>query len=138
MESVRPSGKFVIAPCSGVGQTLGSISRQAAYMIVDELMPNETLLLCLPAFITEVEEDIRMVEENLDRIIVIEGCGRKCATKILELKGYKPAKAIIVSNVVKEMGLKVDKRKNRARLGDAENKVVFEVARRVIETMASR
>ncbi len=127
--------KIVVAPCSGVGQTVGTISRQAAYIVVDEIMPNETLLLCLPAYVTNVEEDVKMVEENPDRIIAVDGCGYRCMTKILEGRGFKPAKTIIVSTIIAEMDLKIDKFKNRAKLGDIENMVVSEVARRVIEAV---
>lgn len=129
------SNKFIIAPCSGAGQTVGTISRQAAYMVVDELMSGETLLLCLPAYITNVKEDIKMVEENPNRIIVIDGCSCRCMTKILRERGYKPAKIITVSEVIKEMDLRIDKTKNRAILSEVENRIVSEVARRVVETI---
>lgn len=135
MEKHKFLGKFVIAPCSGVGQTVGTISRQAAYVIVDEIMPNETLLLCLPAFVTGVEEDVKMVEENPDRIIAIEGCGHKCMSKILEGKGYKPAETIIISQIIRETGLRIDRTKSRARLGAEEERIVLEVVKRVIEVI---
>lgn len=135
MEITAFSNKFVIAPCSGVGQTVGTISRQAAYMVVDELIPSQTLLLCLPAYVANVEEDVRMVRENPDRIIVIDGCSRMCMTKILRERGYEPAKTIVVSEVVREMKLKIDKTKNRAMLSDVENRIVSEVARRVAEAI---
>ncbi|MEM2970222.1 MAG: putative zinc-binding protein [Candidatus Bathyarchaeia archaeon] len=85
--SPRFSSKVVVAPCSGVGQTVGTISRQAAYAVVDEIMPNETMLLCLPAYVVNVEEDVKMVKENPDRIVVVDGCGHKCMSKILEERG---------------------------------------------------
>ena len=135
MEKHKFLGKFVIAPCSGDGQTVGTVSRQAAYVVVDKIMPNETLLLCLPAFVTGVEEDVKMVRENPNRVIAIEGCDRKCMSKILEGQGYKPAETIIVSHTIKEMGLKIDRIKNRARLGTKEERVVLEVANRAVEAI---
>ncbi|MBS7605415.1 MAG: putative zinc-binding protein [Candidatus Bathyarchaeia archaeon] len=72
-------------------------------------LPNETLLLCLPAFVTGVEEDVKMVKENPNRVIAIEGCDRKCMSKILEGQGYKSAETIIVSHTIKEMDLKIDR-----------------------------
>ncbi|MEM3597289.1 MAG: putative zinc-binding protein, partial [Candidatus Bathyarchaeia archaeon] len=74
----RFANKIVIAPCSGVGQTVGTISRQAAYEIVDKLAPSETVLLCLPAYNIEVDEDVEMVKQNPMKIIAIEGCARLC------------------------------------------------------------
>jgi len=125
--------KVVIAPCTGVGQTVGTISRQVAYAVVDEIMPERTVLLCLPAYVVKVEEDVEMVRQNPDRIVVIEGCSHTCMTKILKERGYKPAKTVYIPNVVVEMGLAVNKSKNRARLGDTEERVVSEVTRRVVE-----
>jgi len=89
--SDKSSAGVVIAPCSGVGQTVGTISRQAAYTVVDELMPGETMLLCLPAYVANVKEDVEMVERHSSKIVAIEGCGQKCVTKILRERGYARA-----------------------------------------------
>jgi uncharacterized metal-binding protein len=127
--------KIVIAPCTGVGQTAGTISRQAAYKVVDELMPDKTVLLCLPAFAISVEEDVEMVRQNPDRIVVIEGCNNLCMTKILKEKGYKPKKMIFIPQVISDLKLIINKSENRAKLGKAEDKVVSEVVRRTINAV---
>ena len=129
--------KVVIAPCTGVGQTTATISRQAAYKVVDELMPDKTVLLCLPAYSIDVEEDVEMVKQNPDRIVVIEGCKNLCMTKILKEKGYKPTKMVFIPRVMADMQLSVHKSENRAKLGEAEEKVVLEVVRSVVNAARS-
>ena len=129
--------KVVIAPCTGVGQTAGTISRYAAYKVVDELMPGKTVLLCLPAYTIDVEEDAEMVKQNPDRIVAIEGCSNLCMTKILKEKGYKPTKMVYIPRVIADMKLTVHKSENRAKLGEAEEKVALEVVRRVVNAVRS-
>jgi uncharacterized metal-binding protein len=124
--------KIVVAPCGGIGQTAGTISRQAAYEVVEKLMPEETVLLCLPAFNIDVEEDVEMVRQNPSRVVVIEGCANLCMTKLLELKGFKPAKMVCIPRIVSKMGITVEKSKNRARLSALEKKVVSVVAAKTV------
>jgi uncharacterized metal-binding protein len=125
--------KIVIAPCTGIGQTVGTIARQAAYNIVEQLLPDKTVLLCLPAFVIDVEEDAEMVKQNPNRVIAIEGCANFCMTKILQEKGYKPTKTVFVPKIIAEMGVTVEKSKNRAKLTDLDKKVVSAVASRAVE-----
>ena len=39
--------KVVIVPCSGIGKTYGTVSREAAYDVVEDLRPDETQLAAL-------------------------------------------------------------------------------------------
>jgi uncharacterized metal-binding protein len=137
MSKQKPSiyqfpNKIVIAPCTGIGQTVGTISRQAAYEVVEKLMPEKTILLCLPAFNIDVEEDVEMVRQNPSRVVVIEGCANFCMTKLLKLKGYKPAKTVFIPKIVSKMGVTVEKSRNRARLTALEEKVVSEAAAQTV------
>ena len=34
--------KVVIVPCSGIGKTYGTVSREAAYVLTEEIRPEET------------------------------------------------------------------------------------------------
>jgi uncharacterized metal-binding protein len=126
-------GKIVIAPCTGVGQTVGTISRQAAYRVVEELLPDKTVLLCLPAYNVGVEEDVEMVRQNPNRIIAIEGCGNLCMSKLLKSRGCGAAKMVFIPKVMAEMGIKVEKSKNRAKLTELEEEVVSAVASKAVE-----
>ena len=42
------SHKVVIVPCSGIGKTYGTVSREAAYDLVEELRPETTGLVGPP------------------------------------------------------------------------------------------
>ena len=42
-----PEDRIVVVPCSGIGKTFGSVSREAAYEVCDELRPVATRLLAL-------------------------------------------------------------------------------------------
>ena len=39
--------KVVIVPCSGIGKTYGSVSREAAYKVAEDMRPADTQLVAL-------------------------------------------------------------------------------------------
>ena len=41
------SKQVIIVPCSGIGKTYGTVSREAAYEVVEALRPGETKLVSL-------------------------------------------------------------------------------------------
>jgi uncharacterized metal-binding protein len=92
--------KVAIAVCTGMDQPLATVSRYAGYHVLDKLRPDKTVLLCTPALIGGVQEDVTFAKEN--PVLVIDGCGEKCCEKIVnEAKGQ--VKAIInVEDVLKE------------------------------------
>ena len=97
--------KVAILPCTGIGQVVGTIARQAAYRICEDLRPNETVLCCLPALVKGVQEDIDMIEAC--PVIVIEGCREYCATHSLELQDGTAAAVISVPGIIKGNSLKI-------------------------------
>jgi uncharacterized metal-binding protein len=129
--------KVVIAPCTGMGQTAGTISRQAAYKVVEQLSPEVTVLLCLPAYNIDVEEDVEMVEQNPGRIIVIEGCANLCMTKVLKAKGHTPSVTVMIPRIVAKKGLILERSKNRTRLTEAEERITSAIADEVVENVKS-
>ncbi len=92
--------KVAVAVCTGMDQPLATVSRYAGYDVLEKLRPDKTVLLCTPALIGGVQEDIIFAKEN--PVLVIDGCGEKCCEKIVnEAKGQ--IKAIInVGDVLKE------------------------------------
>ena len=48
--------RIVVVPCSGIGKTFGSVSREAAYEVCDELRPDSTRLLALSKLVLGEEE----------------------------------------------------------------------------------
>jgi len=126
-------GKVVIAPCTGIGQTVGTITRQAAYRVVEQLLPEKTVLLCLPAYNVGVEEDVEMVRQNPNRIIAIEGCGNLCMSKLLKREGFEKARMVFVPRIMTELGVSVERSRNRAKLTELEEEVVSAVASKVVK-----
>jgi hypothetical protein len=46
-ESTGQSKKVMIVPCSGIGKTYGSVSRESAYIVVEEFCPESTDMVAL-------------------------------------------------------------------------------------------
>jgi len=67
---------FVI-PCSGIGKSLGTVGRKAAYKVVDELRPQHARITCLALLTVGDEETLKKIREN--PCISIDGCPAKCA-----------------------------------------------------------
>jgi uncharacterized metal-binding protein len=122
-------GKVAILPCTGIGQVVGTIARQAAYRVCEDLRPGETVLLCLPAMVKGVQEDLDMVAEC--PVVVIEGCKECCATHALATKGGVPSATVSVPEAMKGTGLKI-KREARRNLTEPELAVVELVSGRVV------
>ena len=92
--------KVAVAVCTGMDQPLATVSRYAGYHVLEKLRPEKTVLLCTPALIGGVQEDITFAKEN--PVLVIDGCKQKCCEKIVsEAKGQ--IKVVInVEDVLKE------------------------------------
>jgi uncharacterized metal-binding protein len=92
--------KVAVAVCTGMDQPLATVSRYAGYYVLEKLRPDKTVLLCTPALIGGVQEDVVFAKEN--PVLVIDGCGEKCCEKIVhEAKGQ--VKAIInVEDILKQ------------------------------------
>jgi uncharacterized metal-binding protein len=85
----------LVIPCSGIGKVHGLISREAAYLVTDELGPNETETLCLALLVKGDEEAVSAVQSHA--CITIDGCAKACAQKNVEMAGGRVAKAIQVA-----------------------------------------
>ncbi len=92
--------KVAVAVCTGMDRPLATVSRYAGYHVLEKLRPDKTVLLCTPALIGGVQEDVIFAKEN--PVLVIDGCGDKCCEQIVnEAKGQ--IKAIInVEDVLKD------------------------------------
>jgi len=124
--------KIAILPCTGVGQVVGTIARQAAYTVCDDLRPDRTCLVCLPALVKGVQEDIDMIQDC--PVVVIEGCQERCATHALKLQGGTPAALIFIPDVVKGTGWKI-KREARRQLTESEQQVTALVVEQIVSAV---
>jgi len=125
------SRKIAILPCTGVGQVVGTIARQAAYTVCDDLRPDQTCLVCLPALVKGVQEDIDMIRNC--PVVVVEGCKERCATYAIQLQGGAPAAVVYIPDVVEGTGLKI-KREARRQLTESEQQVADLVAQQIVST----
>ena len=64
--------KIVIVPCSGIGKTYGTVSREAAYELTEEIRPNRTRLVPLSLLVLGDEDARRAVSDS--PAITIDGC----------------------------------------------------------------
>lgn len=85
----------LVIPCSGIGKVHGLISREATYLVTDELAPGRTETLCLALLVKGDAEALAAVRDHV--CITIDGCPKACAEKNVEKAGGRVAKAIQVA-----------------------------------------
>ena len=91
------SSKVVIVPCSGIGKTYGTVSREAAYIVTEDLSPEDTQLVALSKLVLGDEESLSIVSAS--PAITIDGCKLACATKMVQESGGRVAKDYAVLEV---------------------------------------
>lgn len=97
MSELVNGSKIVIVPCSGIGKTYGTVSREAAYCVTEDLRPEDTRLLALSKLVLGDEEARSVIEGN--PAITIDGCKLACATKMVHESGGTVAKDYAVLDV---------------------------------------
>ncbi len=125
--------KAIIIPCSGIGKAFGTVSREAAYIVTDELRPDSTGTVCL-SLLTMGDEEARALVRNLPTL-TIDGCPKACARRNVEASGGAPAAKFRVADVYRaNRELKVDSvlqigDNGRRLAGILADQVAFEVDR---------
>jgi len=89
--------KVVIVPCSGIGKTYGTVSREAAYEVVEDMRPAETQLVALSLLVLG-DEDARAAVAG-SPAVTIDGCKLACAAKMVEESGGTVAQDFAVLDV---------------------------------------
>ncbi len=91
--------EFVVVPCSGIGKSLGTVSREAAYELCDTLQPHRMRLVALSKLVlgdAEAREQIRS-----SPAVTIDGCKQMCASKLVKHSGGVVAREVAVFDVVR-------------------------------------
>ncbi len=83
----QDSTKVIIVPCSGIGKSFGSVSREAAYIINEELRPDATDIVALAKLVMREESAVSTITGN--PVITIDGCKLACASKMVKESGGK-------------------------------------------------
>ena len=97
MSNTKILRKVAIVPCSGIGKTYGSVSREAAYDVTGDLRPEETQLVSL-AMLVLGDEGARAALAGAPAV-TIDGCKLACASKMVQESGGKIAQDFAVLDV---------------------------------------
>ena len=92
--------KVIIVPCSGIGKSYGSVSREAAYDVTEDLRPGQTQLVPLALLVLGDEESRAVVAACL--AVTIDGCKLACAAKMVQQSGGTVAHEIAVLDVYRQ------------------------------------
>ncbi len=87
----------LIVPCSGIGKSLGSVAREGAYIVTEELCPEWTQLMPLALLVLGEKES--QTELSRTKAIAIDGCVKACAAKVVEGAGGIVAHRVQVLDV---------------------------------------
>lgn len=99
-ESEATEGRVLVIPCSGIGKVQGLISREATYLVTDELASDCTDTLCLALVVKGDPEAVEKVKRHA--CITIDGCGKACAQKNVEMAGGNVVHAIQVASILRK------------------------------------
>jgi uncharacterized metal-binding protein len=118
--------KVAIVACTGMGKALGTIARQVAFKVVDELRPEKTVLICIPSLTAGVGEYAGLLQRYPS--IILDGCVERCATKIASKNKSMMRGKVFMPQMIAKYGLKPQ---SRTDLGADGEKLVAKVAEEV-------
>jgi uncharacterized metal-binding protein len=97
--------KVAVVPCSGIGKSLGSAAREAAFILTEDLRPDKTKIIALSLLVLGDEETKHDVAGG--EAVAIDGCKLECAAKGLACSGPSKVHKVAVFDVVRRhRGLK--------------------------------
>ena len=94
------AGRVVIVPCSGIGKTYGTVSREAAYDLTQDIRPESTKLVALSLLVLGDEQARADVAGSPS--ITIDGCKLACASKMVAQSGGQIAHEVAVLDVYRQ------------------------------------
>ncbi len=89
--------RVIIVPCSGIGKTYGTVTREAAYVVAEELRTETTTIVPLSLLVLGDEEARAAVQGA--QVITMDGCKLACATLNVRQAGGAVAKDFTVLDV---------------------------------------
>ena len=122
--------KIGVVSCSGECCGLGTLSRVATRLVLEELRYDQTVTICLPLFLAGETQEHGFAKEY--PTIAVDGCGKQCAKKAIAKYSKEPAAGVDVEALLKEWD--VEQPKTRRVLNE-EN---VAVARRIAELLAAK
>ncbi len=129
---MNPSGDIVVVvPCSGIGKPFGSVSREAAYDLCEDLRPDSTRLVALAKLVLGDTAARELVAKF--PAVTIDGCKQMCAAKMVKESGGKVVHEVAVLEVFRRH--KDLKPEGIAELNEAGRKLARELAEEVAESI---
>ena len=95
--------KTGVVSCSGECCSLGTVSRIATRMILEEMRAGETVTICLPLFLAG-DSGERMFAKKFPTVAV-DGCRKLCATKAIEKYSGETSATVDVEGLLDRWGL---------------------------------
>jgi uncharacterized metal-binding protein len=89
--------KVVIVPCSGIGKSYGTVAREGAYRVTQDLRPETTQLV--PLSLLVLGDEATRAEVAGAPAITIDGCKLACAMKMVAQSGGTVAQELSVLDV---------------------------------------
>ncbi len=123
--------RIVIVPCSGIGKPYGSVSREAAYEVCEELRPDDTRLLALSKLVLGDEEACEQVRST--GTVTIDGCRLMCAAKLVAQSGGATVREVAVLDVYRQH--KDLKPEGIAELNEAGKELARVIAREIADAI---
>jgi uncharacterized metal-binding protein len=121
----------VVVPCSGIGKPFGSVSREAAYDLCEELRPGRTRLVALAKLVLGEPAARELVAKH--PAVTIDGCKQMCAAKMVRESGGTVAREVAVLDVFRRH--KELKPEGIAELDEAGRKLARVLAEEVAESL---
>ena len=90
--SKEAEGLDIILACDGAA-SVGQVGHEVAVKLTKET--NGARMCCITAIGAESKPHVRIAEEAR-KLVVINGCHNRCATKVLEKVGLKPSYEIVI------------------------------------------
>jgi uncharacterized metal-binding protein len=122
----------LVIPCSGIGKVHGLLTREAAYLVIEEIAPEQTETMCLALLVKGDAEAVEAVKTQ--PCITIDGCPMMCAEKNVRIAGGNPVAVEVIETL---------KMHPRARPGSAAGLndegwvIAREIAARVADVVAN-
>jgi uncharacterized metal-binding protein len=92
-----PAKKVLIVPCSGIGKPYGTVSREAAYAVTEDLRPGQSHLVPLALLVLGDEGSRSLL--TACPAVTIDGCKLACAAKMVRQSGGTIAQEFAVLDV---------------------------------------
>jgi uncharacterized metal-binding protein len=89
--------QVVIVPCSGIGKSYGTVAREGAYVVTEDLRPGTTQLV--PLSLLVLGDDQARADVAEAQAITIDGCKLACAAKMVAESGGTVAHSLAVLDV---------------------------------------